>query len=96
MRLHVETIYKSVICGDCVRIGILRGGDNFERFGDDFTFSGVAIIKNSTLRIKGMIGKMSKTFRSDIKKLMRTNQLKKITWTRIKGNKVNINTKILR
>lgn len=86
MSLHIEFLTAD-------KIGILRGGPDFKKFGDKFSFSAVAIIEGETLHIKNMTGTMSLSIRNDIKELMRTHGYKKIVWERVKKGKMITNAK---
>jgi hypothetical protein len=76
---EIEFIYDDV--------GILRGGDNFQSYGDFFDYSATVIIKNNTLYVKGFTGTVNAATRQDIRDLLLKHGLHGISWERFKNNK---------
>ena len=89
MSLHIEFLTAN-------KIGILRGGPDFKKFGDNFSFSAVALIESETLHIKSMTGIMPVTIRNDIKELMRAHGYKKILWERARKDELIVVEKVLK
>jgi len=68
-------------------MGVIRGGAEFEKFGDPYSFSASIVIQGKEAFIVGASGVFTRQLFYDIKFQLKNMGIEKIHWDRLKSKK---------